>query len=76
MSRSGGLQLFVGLSSKDDIHSWTGAHDLKVSGQYQGCLQLVLGLFSKDDFHSWTGAHDLKVSCQFQVNFRGFCSCS
>ena len=22
--------------SKDDMHSWTGAHDLKVSGQFQG----------------------------------------
>ena len=42
----GGLQLFSGLFSKDDIHSWTGAHDLKVSGQFHGDLQLFLGLFS------------------------------
>jgi len=28
------LQLFSGLFSKDDFHSWTGAHDLKVSGQF------------------------------------------
>ena len=68
----GGLQLFSGLFSKGDVHSWTGAHDLKVSGQCQGCLQLFSGLFSKDDIHSWTGAHDLKVSGQFQ----GVCSCS
>ena len=66
MSISRGLQLFLGLSSKDDIHSWTGAHDLKVSGQFQGGLQLFLGLFSKDDIHSWIGAHDLKMPCQFQ----------
>ena len=63
---SGGLQLFLGLFSKDDIHSWTGAHDLKVSGQFQGGLQLSLGLFSKDDMHAWAGAHDLKVAAQFQ----------
>ena len=31
MSISGGLQLFVGLFAKDDIHSWTGAHALKVN---------------------------------------------
>ena len=61
-SISGCLQLFSGLFSKDDIHSWTGAHDLKVSGQ-----------FFKDDIHSWTGTHDLKMSGQF---FRGVCSCS
>ena len=69
----GGLQLLLGLDSKDDIHSWTGAHDLKVSGQFHGGLRLFLGLVSKDDIHSWTGAHDLKVSGQF---FRGGCSCS
>ena len=70
----GGLQLFLGLDSKDAIHSWTGAHDLKVSGQFfKGGLQLFFGLDSKDDIHSWTGAHDLKVSGQF---FRGVCSCS
>ena len=57
----GGLQLFLGLDSKDDIHSWTGAHDLKVSGQ-----------FFKDDIHSWTGAHDLKVSGQFQGGLHVF----
>ena len=60
--------MFLGLFSKDDIHSWTGAHELKVSGQFQGGLQLFLGLSSKDDIHSWTGAHDVKVSGQF----RGF----
>ena len=60
------MQLFSGLLSKDDIHSWIGAHDLKVSGQFQGGLQLCLGLFSKDDIHSWTGAHDLKVPSQFR----------
>ena len=65
----GGLQLFLGLDSKDDIHSWTGAHDLKVSGQFQGGLRRFLGLVSKDDIHSWTGARDLKVSCQFQGGF-------
>ena len=73
MSISGGLQLFLGLFSKDGTHSWTGAHDLKVSGQVQGGLQLFLGLFSKDDIHSWAGAHDLKMACQFQG---GVCSCS
>ena len=67
-----GLQLFVGLSSKDDIHSWTGAHDLKVAGQFQGGLQLLLGLFSKDDIHIWAGAHDLEMAGQFQ----GVCGCS
>ena len=72
MSISGGLQLFLGLFSKDDIHAWTGAHDLKVSGQFQGGLQIFLGLFSKDDIHSCTGAHDLKVSGQVQR----VCSCS
>ena len=49
--------------SKDDIHSWSGAHALKMSGQCQGGLQVFLGLF---DIHFWTGAHDLKVSGQFQ----------
>ena len=68
----GGLQLFLGLVSKDDIHSWTGAHDLKVSGQFQGGLQRFLGLFSKDDIQAMAGAHDLKVSGQLQ----GGCSCS
>ena len=63
------MQLFSGLFSKDDIHSWTGAHDLKVSGQCQGGLQLFLDLFSKDDSHSWTGAHDLKVAGQCQGGF-------
>ena len=65
----GGLQVFLGLF---DIHFWTGAHDLKVSCQFQGVLQLFLGLFSKDDIHFWTGAHDLKMAGQFQ----GACSCS
>ena len=60
------MQLFVGLLSNDDIHSWTGAHDLKMSGQFQGGVQLFLGLLSKADIHSWIGAHDLKVSGQFQ----------
>ena len=69
---SGGLQLCLGLFSNDDSHSWAGAHDLKVSGQFQGGLQLFLGLFSKDDIHAWTGAHALKVSDQFQ----GVCSSS
>ena len=68
----GGGQLFLGLDSKDDVHSWTGAHDLKVSGQFQWGLQLFSGLCSKDDIHSWIGAHDLKVSGQV----RGVCSCS
>ena len=63
---------FLGLFSKDDIHSWTGAHELKVSCPFQGGMQLLLGLFSKDDIHIWTGAHDLKMSGQFQ----GVCSCS
>ena len=62
--------------SKDDIHSWTGAHDLKVWSISGGGVQLFLGLFPNDDFHSWIGAHDLKVSGQFQVNFRGVGSCS
>ena len=57
----GGLQLFLGLFSKDDIHAWAGAHDLKVAAQFQGGLQLFLGLFSKDDIHIWAGAHDLKM---------------
>ena len=61
----GGLRLLLGLVSEDNIHSWTGAHDLKVSGQFQGGLQLFFGLGSKDDIHSWTGAHDLKVSGHF-----------
>ena len=43
MSISGGLQLFLGLDSKDDIHSWTDAHDLKVSGQFQGGFAVVFG---------------------------------
>ena len=56
--------MFLGLF---DIHCWTGAHDLKVSGQFQGGgLQLFLGLFSKDDIHMWDGAHDLKMPCQLQ----------
>ena len=38
----GGLQLLLGLDSKDDIHSWTGAHDLKVPGQFQGGSAAVL----------------------------------
>ena len=69
----GGLQLLLGVFSKKKvIHSWTGAHDLKVSCQFQGGLQLFLSLFSKDDIHPWIGAHDLKVTDQFQ----GVCSCS
>ena len=68
----GGLQLSLGLFSKDDMHAWTGAHDLKVADQAQGGLQLLLGLFSKGDIHIWDGAHDLKMPCQFQ----GVCSCS
>ena len=62
----GGLQLFLGLFSKDDIHIWAGAHDLKMPCQFQGGVQLFLGIFSKDDIHSWAGAHDLKVSGQCQ----------
>ena len=31
----GGLQLFLDLFSKDDIHIWTGAHDLEMAGQFQ-----------------------------------------
>ena len=62
--------MFLGLFSNDDIHSWAGAHDLKVSGQFQVGLQLSLGLVSKDDIHCWTGAHDLKVSGQFQVGLQ------
>ena len=54
------MQLFLGLFANDDTHSWTGAHDLKVSGQFQGGLQLLLGLFSKDEIHIWTGAHDFE----------------
>ena len=65
----GGLQLFLGLFSKDDIHIWTGAHDLKMSVKFQGALQLFSGLFSHDDIHCWTGAHGLKVSGQFQGGF-------
>ena len=60
------MKLCRGLFSDDDSHSWAGAHDLKVSGQFQGGLQLFLGLDSKDDIHFWTGARDLKVSGQFQ----------
>ena len=73
----GGLQLFLDLFSKDDIHIWTGAHDLEMAGQFRGGmqlflpisggLQLCLGLFSNDDSHSWAGAHDY---------FRGVCSYS
>ena len=73
------MQLFLGLFSKDDSHSWTGAHDLKVAGQCQGGLQLFLDLFSKDDIHIWTGAHDLEMAGQFRgwhaavlATFRGF----
>ena len=54
--------MFLNPFSTDDIHSWTGAHDLKVPGQFQGGLQLFLGLFSKDDIHVWTRAHDLKMA--------------
>ena len=72
MSISGGLRLFLGLFSKDDIHIWTGAHDLKMSCQFQGGLQLFLGLFAKDDIHIWIGAHDLEMAGQFQ----GVRSCS
>ena len=42
------MQLFLGLFSKDDIHSWAGARDLKVPGQRQGGFAAVLGsLFQK-----------------------------
>ena len=30
----GVVQLFLGVFSKKVIHAWTGAHDLKVSGQF------------------------------------------
>ena len=43
----GGLQLFLGLFSKDDIHSWAGAHDLKVPGQFQGGFAAVLASLFK-----------------------------
>ena len=70
---SGGLQLCLGLFSNDDSHSWAGAHDLKVSGQFQGGLQLFLSpFFSKDAIPSWAGAHDLNMAGQFL----GGCSCS
>ena len=68
MSISGGLQLCSGFFSKDDLHFGNGAHDLKVSCQFQGGLQLFLGLVSKDDIHSWAGAHDLKVSGQWSIS--------
>ena len=69
----GGLQLFLGLFSKDDIHIWAGAHDLKMPCQFQGGLQLFLApFFSKDDIHFWAGAHDLNMAGQFQ----GVCSCA
>ena len=35
-SISGGVQLLLGLFSKDDIHIWIGAHDLEMAGQFQG----------------------------------------
>ena len=41
-SISRGVRLLLGLCSQDVIHSWTGAHDLKVSGQFQGGFAAVL----------------------------------
>ena len=42
----GGLQLFLGpFFSKDDIHIWTGAHDLEMAGQFQGGHAAVLANF-------------------------------
>jgi len=73
---SGGLQLFLGLCSKDDIHSWAGAHDLKmsdmhfwggahdlkVSGHFRGGVQLLMEclFYEKMTYYCWIGAHGSK----------------
>ena len=55
----------------NDMHSWTGARALKVSGQFQGGLQLVLGLCFKRcySFLDWCPRFE---SVRTIVNFRGF----
>ena len=60
-------------SSKDDIHSWTGAHDLKVPGQFQGVCSCSQVSFQQMIFiFGLVPMIFLVLSGQFQ----GSCSCS